>query len=64
MLLHELKFVILSFCIVYALCLVYNAITTNGCTVIVTGESVKLLNCIFDENFVAYAKELKPFGSL
>lgn len=39
-------------------------LSPKGCTVIITGESVKLFNCVFDSDFVNYASKLRPFGSL
>nr|QCH00873.1 triple gene block 3 [Shallot yellow stripe virus]QCH00882.1 triple gene block 3 [Shallot latent virus] len=34
------------------------------CTVIITGESVKILGCDFTKEFIDFAKQAKPFGSL
>ena len=34
------------------------------CTVIITGESVKFLGCDFTKDFIDFAKQAKPFGSL
>lgn len=31
-----------------------------GCTVIITGESVKIIGCEFTDRFLEYARELKP----
>lgn len=33
---------------------------TQGCTVVITGESVKIIGCEFTEAFIEYAKNLKP----
>nr|URG39496.1 TGB3 [Nerine latent virus] len=30
----------------------------NKCTVIITGESIKILGCVFNEQFIDYAKNL------
>nr|AUW52999.1 triple gene block 3 [Nerine latent virus] len=30
----------------------------NKCTVIITGESIKILGCVFNEQFIDYAKRL------
>ncbi len=32
----------------------------QGCTVVVTGESVKIIGCEFTEGFIEYARNLKP----
>nr|BAA11122.1 unnamed protein product [Garlic latent virus] len=34
------------------------------CIVIITGESVKFLGCEFTRDFIDFAKQAKPFGSL
>nr|QYA72388.1 triple gene block protein 3 [Shallot latent virus] len=34
------------------------------CTVIITGESVKIIGCEFTRDFIDFAKQTKPFGSL
>ncbi|QCY49485.1 triple gene block 3 protein [Shallot virus S] len=47
-----------------ALLLYLDSLSARGCTVIISGESVKLLNCVFNREFVEYASKLKPFGSL
>jgi hypothetical protein len=33
--------------------------TLNSCTIILTGESVKILGCDFSSEFIEYAKTLK-----
>jgi len=33
--------------------------TQNSCTIILTGESVKILGCDFSSEFIEYAKTLK-----
>ncbi|UXX34100.1 triple gene block protein 3 [Pseudostellaria heterophylla carlavirus 1] len=35
----------------------------NNCVVIITGESVRISSCLFDEHFVEFAKTVKPAGS-
>nr|AXL97640.1 triple-gene-block protein 3 [Potato virus H] len=32
----------------------------TGCTVIITGESVKIIGCEFTDKFLEYARGLKP----
>lgn len=32
----------------------------QSCTVVITGESVKIIGCEFTESFIEYAKQLKP----
>lgn len=32
----------------------------QGCTVVITGESVKIIGCEFTGSFIEYAKNLKP----
>lgn len=36
--------------------------SSNDCAVIITGESVKILNCEFTPEFLEYAKGLKAFN--
>nr|QJZ28450.1 triple gene block protein 3 [Ilex cornuta carlavirus] len=45
-------------------CHVLESSRTERCTVIITGESVKFLGCDFTKDFIDFAKEAKPFGSL
>nr|DAC85621.1 TPA_asm: triple gene block protein 3 [Date palm-associated virus A]DAC85626.1 TPA_asm: triple gene block protein 3 [Date palm-associated virus A] len=35
---------------------------SKGCTVVITGESVKFINCVFDSEFINYAKSVKPIN--
>lgn len=35
----------------------------NSCVVIITGESVRISSCEFDEHFVEFAKSVRPAGS-
>ncbi|QED42795.1 TGB3 [Allium carlavirus A] len=60
----ELRYAALAFIIVLLLCYLCNLSKMEYCTVIITGESVKLLNCDFNRDFIEFAKGLKPFGSL
>nr|DAR35199.1 MAG TPA: coat protein [Bacteriophage sp.] len=46
------------------LCHVFEKLRTESCTVIITGESVKFLGCDFTKDFIDFAKQAKPFGSL
>lgn len=46
------------------LCHVLEDLRVEKCTVIITGESVKFLGCDFTKDFIEFAKEAKPFGSL
>ncbi|QED44838.1 TGB3 [Garlic yellow virus] len=64
MLSTELRYAALAFLAVSALLYTFSLPSNSGCTVIITGESVKLLNCEFNKEFTDFAKGLKPFGSL
>ena len=46
------------------LCYFLEGLRTEKCTVIITGESVKFLGCDFTKEFIDFAKQAKPFGSL
>nr|DAF41306.1 MAG TPA: coat protein [Tymovirales sp.] len=46
------------------LCYAFEGLHTEKCTVIITGESVKFLSCDFTKDFIDFAKQAKPFGSL
>nr|BAZ96206.1 TGB3 [Shallot latent virus] len=46
------------------ICYVFENFKTERCTVVITGESVKILGCEFTREFVDFAKQAKPFGSL
>nr|QED43764.1 TGB3 [Garlic latent virus]QED43770.1 TGB3 [Garlic latent virus] len=46
------------------LCYIFDSIKAEKCTVIITGESVKFLGCEFTQDFIDFAKQAKPFGSL
>lgn len=44
--------------------LLYSLIPTgNNCVVIITGESVRISSCAFDEHFVEFAKTVRPAAS-
>nr|CAC84188.1 TGB3 protein [Garlic latent virus] len=45
-------------------CYILEGFKTDKCTVIITGESVKFLGCDFTREFIDFAKQAKPFGSL
>nr|QED43644.1 TGB3 [Garlic latent virus] len=45
-------------------CHILEGFKSEKCTVIITGESVKILNCDFTRDFIDFAKQAKPFGSL
>nr|BAA01934.1 ORF(IV) [Garlic latent virus] len=45
-------------------CYSFDNLRTERCTVIITGESVKLIGCEFTKDFIDFAKQAKPFGSL
>nr|QYF50193.1 MAG: TGB3 protein [Henan betaflexivirus 10] len=46
------------------LCYFFEGLRVERCTVIITGESVKFLGCDFTKDFIDFAKQAKPFGSL
>ena len=50
--------------ITLSLCYVFENLRAEKCTVIITGESVKFLGCDFTKDFIDFAKQAKPFGSL
>lgn len=45
-------------------CYALEGLRSERCTVIITGESVKILGCDFTKDFIDFAKQAKPFGSL
>lgn len=55
---------ILIVIIVCLFCVLLLSLVNRGrsCVVVVTGESVRLIDCTFDENFIAYAQTLKPYN--
>nr|QED43956.1 TGB3 [Garlic latent virus] len=46
------------------LCYSLESFKTEKCTVVITGESVKIIGCEFTRDFIEFAKQAKPFGSL
>nr|AFV36815.1 TGB3 protein [Garlic latent virus] len=46
------------------LCCCLENLKTEKCTVIITGESVRIIGCEFTRDFIDFAKQAKPFGSL
>ncbi|AXU24226.1 TGB3 [Shallot latent virus] len=46
------------------LCYSLENLRSEKCVVIITGESVKFLGCEFTREFIDFAKQAKPFGSL
>nr|QED43554.1 TGB3 [Garlic latent virus] len=46
------------------LCYCLENFKTEKCTVVITGESVKIIGCEFTRDFIDFAKQAKPFGSL
>ncbi|QJZ28456.1 triple gene block protein 3 [Ilex cornuta carlavirus] len=55
---------VVSLFVTALLCLAFDNFKTESCTVIITGESVKFLSCEFTKDFIDFAKQAKPFGSL
>nr|CAA92818.1 7 kDa protein [Garlic latent virus] len=50
--------------ITFFLCYGLENYKNERCTVIITGESVKFISCEFTRDFIDFAKQAKPFGSL
>nr|AFV36795.1 TGB3 protein [Garlic latent virus] len=48
----------------WLLCCCFEKFKTEKCTVIITGESVRIIGCEFTRDFIDFAKQAKPFGSL
>nr|AFV36819.1 TGB3 protein [Garlic latent virus] len=48
----------------WLLCFGLESFKAEKCTVIITGESVKIIGCEFTRDFIDFAKQAKPFGSL
>nr|CAC84180.1 TGB3 protein [Garlic latent virus] len=46
------------------ICFTLDRVRIEKCTVIITGESVKFLGCEFTKDFIDFATQAKPFGSL
>nr|AFV36799.1 TGB3 protein [Garlic latent virus] len=59
-------FLVLVFSLLFTLLLCYSLenLKAEKCTVIITGESVKIFGCDFTREFLDFAKQAKPFGSL
>nr|QED43620.1 TGB3 [Garlic latent virus]WAK97811.1 TGB3 [Garlic latent virus]WAK97829.1 TGB3 [Garlic latent virus] len=62
--LQPLVALIAGLLITLLLCYALEGLRTERCTVIITGESVKFLGCDFTKDFIDFAKQAKPFGSL
>lgn len=58
----SITFCIAATALAYLCCAIVLRLTesTQGCTVIITGESVKIVGCVFTESFIEYAKGLQP----
>nr|QED43565.1 TGB3 [Garlic latent virus] len=55
---------IASLIVTLFICYSFESSRPEKCTVIITGESVKLIGCEFTKDFIDFAKQAKPFGSL
>nr|QED43710.1 TGB3 [Garlic latent virus] len=55
---------IVGLAVTLVICFTIDSIRTERCTVIITGESVKFLGCEFTRDFIDFATQAKPFGSL
>lgn len=62
--LQSLIALIAGFLVTLLLCSTLDNFKAERCTVIITGESVKFLGCEFTGEFIEFAKQAKPFGSL
>nr|QED43806.1 TGB3 [Garlic latent virus] len=62
--LQPLIALIASLLITFLLCYGLENYKSERCTVIITGESVKIIGCEFTRDFIDFAKQAKPFGSL
>ncbi|AHN84514.1 triple gene block 3 protein [Gaillardia latent virus] len=60
--LNRIQCLILVTSLVVSLCIVYFRDRNNTCVVVITGESVKIVGCEFTDNFVEFAKVVKPAG--
>nr|QED43938.1 TGB3 [Garlic latent virus] len=54
----------ISLLVTLLLCYSLENLKPEKCTVIITGESVKIIGCEFTSDFIDFAKQAKPFGSL
>ncbi|AAW50961.1 triple gene block protein 3 [Banana virus X] len=62
---HQVVWVIAGSLLVLATLHIVNNIINirpEGCSVIITGESVKFFNCVFDEKFIEFAKSVKAIN--
>nr|CAC84176.1 TGB3 protein [Garlic latent virus] len=59
-------FIVLAISLLATLLFCYSLenLRPEKCTVIITGESVKIIGCEFTSDFIDFAKQAKPFGSL
>nr|QED43962.1 TGB3 [Garlic latent virus] len=62
--LQPLIALIVGLLVTLIICFTLDRVRTEQCTVIITGESVKFLGCEFTRDFIDFAKQAKPFGSL
>nr|CAC84184.1 TGB3 protein [Garlic latent virus] len=62
--LQPLIALIVGLSVTLVICFTIDSIRTERCTVIITGESVKFLGCEFTRDFIDFATQAKPFGSL
>nr|ACG60023.1 triple gene block protein 3 [Carrot carlavirus WM-2008] len=59
--LGDLKILFLGFfCFISALAILnlLSGSSNNLCVVVITGESIKISGCVFDDNFAEYARTL------
>nr|QED43896.1 TGB3 [Garlic latent virus] len=61
---QPLLVLILSIVVTLLACYSFENLKSERCTVIITGESVRFISCDFTEEFIDFAKQAKPFGSL
>nr|ADW08675.1 TGB3 [Shallot latent virus]ADW08677.1 TGB3 [Shallot latent virus] len=62
--LQPLVALIIGLSVTLIICFTFDSVRTERCTVIITGESVKFLGCEFTRDFIDFAIQAKPFGSL
>lgn len=60
--LNRIQCLILVTSLVVSLCISYFSNRGNTCVVVITGESVRIVGCEFTDNFVEFAKVVKPAG--
>nr|AFV36803.1 TGB3 protein [Garlic latent virus] len=61
---QPLLILLLSLVLTLLFCYCFEGLHNNKCAVIITGESVKIIGCEFTKDFIEFAKQAKPFGSL